>query len=263
MDNIRIIGYGELYDNVNELRAELQRLIGEKDELVLVICENIKARYMLLVGGLEYKLYELQCIQRRLKRKIQLIRASLNRSAKPDLKEIELKLDGEMEEYREILSNIMREIDKAVDRRNAKCLSREDSEELKTLYHKIVKTLHPDLNPDISQEEAELFFKAVAAYKNGDLDTIRLIYDMAGERSSEAKDETYAELSKIRERLFNSVNRIKAEIELTKERFPYNMKDFIEDNEAVEQRRLELEGGIFDYKEAVRALEEKIKEMMK
>jgi hypothetical protein len=59
------------------------------------------------------------------------------------------------------------------------------------------------------------------------------------------------------------VQKIKKEIELIKGRFPYNKKDFVNDNEAITQRKLELEGAIFDYKQMISDLEEKIKELTK
>jgi hypothetical protein len=73
----------------------------------------------------------------------------------------------------------------------------------------------------------------------------------------------FSELVKTREKLFASLQRVKNEIELIKGRFPYNKKDFIDDKEAVEQRKLELEGTIFDYKQMISDLEEKIKELTK
>ncbi|MBO5211996.1 MAG: hypothetical protein J6B60_00470 [Clostridia bacterium] len=59
------------------------------------------------------------------------------------------------------------------------------------------------------------------------------------------------------------MQRVKNEIELIKGRFPYNKKEFVEDKEAIEQRKLELEGAIFDYKQLISDLEEKIKELTK
>lgn len=42
---------------------------------MLVECKNIETAYMLALGNLEYKAYELQCAVLRLKRKAELIRA--------------------------------------------------------------------------------------------------------------------------------------------------------------------------------------------
>ena len=44
-------------------------------------------QYMLALGAIEYKLFETQCKMLRLKRKIELIQAKLNRQEKPDISE--------------------------------------------------------------------------------------------------------------------------------------------------------------------------------
>jgi len=68
-------GFEELKAAVNKLCAELSMLQLEHDELLYVECKNIETAYMLAIGGLEYKAYEVECAILRLKRKIELIRA--------------------------------------------------------------------------------------------------------------------------------------------------------------------------------------------
>ena len=41
------------------------------------------------------------------------------------------------------------------------------------------------------------------------------------------------------------------------------MKSFLEDYDAVEEKKLEIEGEIFDWKEAIKELEKKIEELLK
>ena len=67
--------FEKLKSEVEKLRTELSMLVLERDELVLVECKNIEMAYMLSVGALEYKAYEIQCAIRRLKRKAELIQA--------------------------------------------------------------------------------------------------------------------------------------------------------------------------------------------
>ena len=81
-------------------------------KLVHVTCRNIEMRYMLTLGGLEYKAYELRCTVLRLKRKIEMIQARRNRQKKLALSEIESALDDEFDAYR-------RRLDEQIDRMNA------------------------------------------------------------------------------------------------------------------------------------------------
>lgn len=54
---------------IEKLRVELSMLVLERDELVFVECKNIEMVYMLSVGGLEYKAFELNCAALRIKEK--------------------------------------------------------------------------------------------------------------------------------------------------------------------------------------------------
>ena len=86
--------YVRLREDVERLRAESLALLLDRDELVHVVCRNIEMRYMLTLGGLEYKVYELRCAVLRLKRKIEMIQARRNRQEKIVLSEIESALNG-------------------------------------------------------------------------------------------------------------------------------------------------------------------------
>ena len=70
LDNIK--------ENLEKLRTELSMLVLERDELIYVICKNLEMTYMLTFGGLEYKIYEMECALLRLKRKAELIQAKIN-----------------------------------------------------------------------------------------------------------------------------------------------------------------------------------------
>ena len=170
--------YEELKSEVEELRADLVKLYFEYDELRFVICPNIEMQYMLALGALEYKLYETQCKMLRLKRKMELIQVKLNRQEKVVISEIEEQLDEEFAEYQDLLEMQIEAMNEALDRSKGEILSDEDEKKLKTLYRKIVKALHPDLNPDLSRAEIDLFANAVEAYKNADLNAIRIIAEM-------------------------------------------------------------------------------------
>ena len=80
--------YEKLKAEVDKLRAEISMLIYQRDELALVECKNLEMEYMLALGDLEYKAYELNCLVLRLKRKAEMIRARINRQEKIILSDI-------------------------------------------------------------------------------------------------------------------------------------------------------------------------------
>ena len=149
---------------VERLRTELSMLMLEYDELRFVFCKNIETEYMLKLGSLEYRAYEAQCTALRLKREIELIQARKNRQEKIDLENITGILDWEFAEYAENLNKQIDKINQALDRSQSEQLPEDESQELKRLYRKIVKALHPDIHPDISPEQLE-FYQQIAEGK--------------------------------------------------------------------------------------------------
>ena len=255
--------YEELKSEVKELRADLSKLYFEYDELRFVICPNIEMQYMLALGALEYKLYETQCKMLRLKRKIELIQVKLNRQEKPDVSEIEEQLDEEFTEYQDLLEMQIEAMNEALDRSKGKILSSEDRKELKTLYREIVKALHPDLNPDLSRAEIDLFANAVEAYKNADLNAIRIIAEMMGDGElPDESDNALAYLTKERERLQALIDHIKEEICIIKKCFPYNRRDIIKDSAKIEKKKQKFKRHQKLYEEKIELYKAKIAEML-
>ena len=194
--------FEKLKSEVEKMRTELSMLLLERDELQFVICKNIETEYMLKLGSIEYKAYEAQCAALRLKRKIELIQAKKNRQEKVIISAIEETLDNEFAEYQKQLNEQIDKMNDALKRSKAEVLSDEDNKELKKLYRKIVKALHPDINPDVSEAQVQLFDNAVSAYKSGDLGTLRIIGEMVGNNPlPEQHKDAMTQLVEERERL--------------------------------------------------------------
>ena len=232
--------FEKLKNEVERMRTELSMLLLERDELQFVICKNIETEYMLKLGSIEYKAYQAQCLSLRLKRKIELIQAKKNRQEKVIISAIEEALDTEFAEYQKRL------------------------DELKKLYRKIVKALHPDINPDVSETQINLFDNAVQAYKNGDLNTLRIIGEMVGNSPlPEQHKDALTQLNEEKERLQNLLKAIRDSIEQIKSEYPYIMKEIIEDKEQIEQRKRELENVLSQYNELISIYKAKIEEMIR
>lgn len=256
--------FQKLKEEIEKLRTELSMLVLERDELRFVICKNIEMEYMLKAGGLEYQAYEAECAFLRLKRKVELIQAKKNRQEKVILSVIEDALDHEFLEYQKRLDEQMDKMNDALERSKAEPLSEEESRELKILYRKVVKALHPDMNPEITDAQARLFDQAVSAYKNGDLPAMRLIDEMVGGGPVLTDQENMAvKLSKEKDRLNSLLERVRKEIEEIKTEYPYTMKEFLEDSEKLERRREELEKILEQYQELATFYRTKIEEMLR
>lgn len=256
--------FEKLKNEGERMRAELSMLLLERDELQFVICKNIETEYMLKLGSIEYKAYEAQCAALRLKRKIELIQAKKNRQEKVIISAIEETLDTEFAEYQKQLNEQIDKMNDALKRSKAEVLSDEDNKKLKKLYRKIVKALHPDINPDVSETQVDLFDNAVQAYKNGDLGTLRIIGEMVGNSPlPEQHKDALTQLNEEKERLQNLLKAIRDSIEQIKSEYPYTMKEIIEDEEQTEQKKKELENILSQYNELISIYKAKIKEMIR
>lgn len=249
---------------VEKLRTEISMLLLERDELRLVICKNIETAYMLALGSLEYKTFELHCELLRLKRKIDLIQAKKNRQEKIVVSAIEKILDEEFEEYQQQLDEQINKMNKALDHSKGRPLTDEETKEIKKTYRNIVKALHPDLHPDVTPAQVQLFQNAVQAYENGDLDSLRIISEMVAEPVIPEKSENgLTILAKEKERLSKSLELIKEQIAEIKSQYPYTMKDLVDDPNQIAEKKAELENTINELKEAYEAYSNRLKEMLR
>ncbi len=251
----------KLKTEVGRMKAELSMLLLEHDELQFVVCKNLETEYMLKLGGLEYRTYEAQCRYLRLKRKAELIQAKINRQETIYLPAIEEKLDAEFAEYQKQLNAQIGRMNEALKRSRLKTLTGEETAELKKLYHRIVKALHPDLHPGVTKEQQMLFEHAVYAYKNGDLPSLRLIGEMVGDTPDMTQEDAAAALGREKERLSGEISEVRSRIDQIKGRYPYTMKSLLKDETKLAKKRQELEELLEQYRQLAAVYETRIEEM--
>ena len=255
--------FDKIKNEIERLRIELSMLLLERDELQFVICRNIEAKYMLEFGSIEYRAYEAQCTALRLKRKIELIQAKRNRQEPVSIVAIEEILDQEFASYQKQLDERISKMNEALQWKEADALSEDEIKELNMLYRKLVKILHSDMNPDRTDAQKELFEHAVTAYKNGDLATLRMIDAMVGsETLIKQSNDTTEQLNEEKRRLQNLLKKIQESIDQIKTRYPYTMKEILEDEEKTEQLRQQYEEILGQYEERILFYRIKIEEMM-
>ena len=141
-------------------------------------------------------------------------------------------------------------------------------EALKRLYRKIVKRLHPDVNPNLTEREKEVFNEATAAYQAGDLEKMQAIWEEleSGTDPEERFEDKPEDLEKLREmlaKLKTRVRELSSEISHIRSEYPYTMKEFLEDEEAVEAKRSELQKQLQEIRDADAKLAEFIEQVKK
>ena len=256
--------FEQLKKEVEKLRTELSMLVLERDELLFVECKNLETAYLLTLGSLEYKAFELQCAVLRLKRKAELIQAKKNRQEKILLSAIEDALDDEFAEYQAKLDAQIKKMNSALERGKGKYLTDEETAQLKKLYRSVVKALHPDLHPEQGYEKVELFHRAVEAYENADLVALRIISEMVAEPAiADMSESGMAALLKEKERISGIIRDLNEKIDEIKTNYPYTMKELLQSESKIAEKKQELECTIAQLNELLAIYKAKIDEMLR
>ena len=140
-------------------------------------------------------------------------------------------------------------------------------DELRKLYRKIVKRLHPDSNPNVTEEGKRLFRKAVDAYHEEDLEKLReiaAILDSSGNGHEKIVQEPTESLEELRERyqtLKRKADALQTEILMIMSQVPYTYQAFLSDAAAVHEKREELQMTITIFHAECQRLSEEINQM--
>ena len=256
--------FDNLVSLIQELEKELSELVYERDNLIYHICPTIKAEYMLKIGKIEYAIFEYHCKILRTKRKIEIVQAFINREQTYNIDEIEKQLDKEYEDYIKKLLEKQREIENARIRKdNFKELLPGDSVELKKLYTLIVKKLHPDINPDTTEEQHRQFNDAVNAYKNGDLAELKIIYLLLEKILVTEPTNSMEKLIARKEMLLNEKEYLLGEVQRIRNEFPYNIKELIENKEKLREKVEVLSIQLTECHEQYNEIEKRLEVMLK
>ena len=150
------------------------------------------------------------------------------------------------------------ELQSALTRKNWGILSEENSKELKKVYRKLVKKLHPDLNKEKSEKNKNLLLQVTKAYENGDLVTLKN-FELLTDEIIEKEDVEIGEMeelkkSKIKYKII--VKELLEEIKKIKDSFPYNKKEFLKSDILVQKRKEELNDEMERNREVYKNLDE-------
>lgn len=228
-----------LSDEIVKLNAGFLELFTQHKEMV---DEEpvIYSMYLNRLGYLVFELFGKKTEYSRLKMKMELIQSAINRNEKPDLPNIELKLNDQLSDYYkqiEVNAEMLQEAQEVLKN----LLPPEFTAELKEVFRVLCKKLHPDLNPDQPESDKELFLRVKAAYDLNDLLELKKILLYLDSYSDAPPTLLTSDDKKQRiEFLKNNIESLKEKIKSLTESFPYNMKQLISDDEkiAVEQEAM-------------------------
>lgn len=224
-----------LQKECEKLRNEVARLLAETYDLIHLVKPNLVALYQTKLGAWELKRLQLQCAVARLKRKLSLIQASLNRGKKVHETEMEGQLDLEFLDWKTRVAEAVAALDLAKERLNHP-VAEEEAREIRDLYRAFVKKLHPDLRPDLSEEERDLWHRVQDAYDRADLEELRAL-TLVQPTLNGFPPNAIDQLTMTRDTLAEHIARLKGEIIVIESKSPFTLQKQLADDDWIQARR--------------------------
>lgn len=234
----------ELNNRLEQLRLEFVELFTRHKDMVENESAVLTSLYLQKLGHLQLEQLQKQTEAARLKMKMNLVQAAINRDEKPDLHSIENFINKQMRDYyvqieahaaalneaQEVLKNL---------------ISKEEAAKLKEVFRVLCKRLHPDLNPNQTEEDKDLFVRVKSAYdlnRLAELQKILLYLENSKKEklTSVSVDEKREQIRHLEE----NITGLKSKIEQLKLSFPFVMEALIFDEEFISKRREEIKAHI-------------------
>lgn len=236
---------------------QYENLLLERDQ-VSKEAGQIWTVYLQLFGKLISDNYEekLECIK--CKKTIAYYQNALNHGGVVDSAAMEKYLQQEMAEY---YSNLRRMLKNNEEAQNAGTSTPYEVERAKTLYRRLAKLIHPDINPETDHSETlqELWQRIMVAYHHNDVKELAELEVLVRKALKElGAEQVKVDIPDIDEK----IDAIKDEIENIKNTEPYSLRYLVEDEEAAEKKKAELKDELETYQKYRKELNEVILQML-
>lgn len=227
-----------LQNRLEELRQESSKLYLKAEYMQFEERPHLLSLYETHIGKLLFEEFQLNVEIRLVNLEAQLFQAYINRNERPDEEQIARRISLEKAKFKDELEEKEASIKAAQDFLNAPSYSKEETEELRDLYRLIAKALHPDLHPEQTQKERDMFLKAVSAYRIGDIFVLRQIALALTEESIVDIPET--DLPRLIEKAQETVNSFKHRIEQMDSVFPFIYRDNLTNTDWIKEQQVEI-----------------------
>lgn len=241
----------ELIHVKNSSYSEYEKLLLRRDKLKKEAFEY-DMDYIRVFGDKILKVFEkkLSCIRK--KKEISFCQAILNHGGTLDEEELKKYIEKELKEYNEQLEQMI------IENANAKktsIVSEIDLLEIKKIYRKLAKQIHPDINPKTSEmpELLELWNRIVLAYDCNSLKDMKELEVLVAEAiESLGFGKIEIEIPDIN----SKIAEVEAEILDIRNTDPYKYKIILESKNAIEEKNKELDEEYESYKDYEEQLDE-------
>ena len=233
---------GEMIRGENTSYARYEELITRRDNLRKEAFQYHRA-YVREFGDLILEVFrkKIECIQK--KKTIEYCQAALNHGKVVDQKQMQEYLEKEMAEFKAQLDDMVKEHDSSLKDWN---ITEKDALEIKRIYHRLVKKIHPDINPSVagSEELMDLWNRVVVCYDCNNLKELRELEVLVAKAL-----EDFGACSGVVDipNLDEKIKAIEEEITKITETDPYQYKFLLTDADAVASKKEELKEELQSY----------------
>lgn len=227
-----------------DLYKRYVRLLLEKEKIVKTNFQ-VQQRFIELFGDLRLEMLKVEIEIAKIKKEMEYLVRKKNRNESYDLEEMDDFVNQALEGMRAQYERMKEE---QTQLKNKKILSQEEVKEVKRLYRRLVKLVHPDLNPHQTKEQKELWHQLQEAYRNNDLVWLRelnvlIVFKTKGHEEVEIED------------LEDKIEVMREEIALLKEEDLYQMRELVFDEEWIEAYKEQYERERSDFEVYLRSLQ--------
>lgn len=251
--------YERLSKKLKELRAVIIDLILEKNELLYKKKPELINTYVRNVGKLELELSGLREESVRIKYITDMIRIRIQFKKEVDIEAIEKKAY----EDRPVVYKKTDTVKETEEKKDEKKLNKYEEEELKLIYRKVIKLLHPDLGADRTPAEERLLRDAIEAYEYRDVQALRSIASALEDSGTDVlyyhEGDVLTVLSTKINLLYKRKTELEGSVKQIKSEFPFTYEKFLSDSVKVEKRQKKLESGIRSEQEKLEKLKDRLR----
>ena len=224
-----------LHSQIVTILTDIYSLNGSRDVVL--------GHYANAFGKRLIRLQEIEIEAARLKREIELVQIAINSGEEIDYEKIQEILESEFAEWQ---AKIAAEAEKLNRQQLALSylLDEETCRALREKFRILARRLHPDLNPEQSLADAELWHRVTAAYEAQDLEELEAIEILSREADYLQPPDSLGTLHTLLEKLRNQLDRLLISLSDRKALWPFDQVPVLESMEATTEKQTELDARI-------------------
>ena len=213
---------------------------------------SFQEEYYRIFGDLMLEAFQLKIECIRLKKEISYCQFCINQNRDINQNELNTMIEKIMEDYQKELKQLSMHVNLS---KEAKTISPKDLMEIKKIYRRIVKKIHPDLNPESfkKREVKDLWDRMMLAYQCNQLEELKEIEVLL---EFITKDASNHSIENLEERL----EKLNEEIERIVNTNPYQYKFLLNDENEVKEQKDNYLREIKEYQKYKNDLEELLKQ---